>query len=141
MPMRLPMRLITTAMVLLALPGAAQAITPQRASDDVRLRGIAERTPGTTRLPGSVEVHVGTSDAMVAHDLREARRSIERRRDNGELSRREARQLRREARLITRLSYRYGHDGLSASERRELTLRANVLRAQAAAPPLASRQR
>ena len=128
------MRLITAALVLLALPSAALAITPQRASDDVRYGGIAERHPGTTRLPGSVDIHIGAGDPVVAQDLREARRSIERRRDNGELSRREARQLRREVRVVERLTYRYGHDGLRADERRELALRASVLRARSEAP-------
>ena len=128
------MRLITAALVLLALPSAALAITPQRASDDVRYGGIAERHPGTTRLPGSVDIHIGAGDPVVAQDLRETRRTIERRRDNGELSRREARQLRREVRVVERLTYRYGQDGLRADERRELALRASVLRARSEAP-------
>ena len=128
------MRLITAALVLLALPSAALAITPQRASDDVRYGGIAERHPGTTRLPGSVDIHIGAGDPVVAQDLREARRSIERRRDNGELSRREARRLRREARLVATLAHRYGRDGLSDAERRELALRANALRARSESP-------
>ena len=132
--MRLPMSLTAAAMVLLTLPGAAEAITPQRASDEARHRGIVERNPGTTRLPGQIDVHIGTSDPVVAQDLREARRSIERRRDNGELSRREARQLRREVRLVQRLSYSYGHDGLRPDERSELTLRAQEQRSRAAAP-------
>ena len=128
------MRLITAALVLLALPGTASAITPQRASADVRHSGIAERHPGTTRLPGAVDIRVGAGDPVVAQDLRETRRTIERRRDNGELSRREARQLRREVRVVERLTYRYGQDGLRADERRELALRASVLRARSEAP-------
>jgi hypothetical protein len=139
------MRSIATVLLVLALPSAAQAITPQQARqapDTARLPGIVERgPPGTTRVPGIVEVRFGNYDPVVAHDLREARRSVERRRESGELSRREARRLKREARLIARMAYRYGRNGLSDPERRELGLRASVLRARSEAPRLASRSR
>ena len=129
------MRLLAPALLLLALPSAAQAITEQAAAPDSRrLPGIVERNPGTARLPGSVEIRAIPGDPFVAHDLREARETIERRRDNGELTRREARRLRREVRLIDRLQYRYGADGLRPDERAELALRAQELRSRAAAP-------
>jgi hypothetical protein len=48
----------------------------------------------------------------------------------GQLSRSEARQLRREARQIGRLHSRYGADGLSSAEAAELQMRAAVLREQ-----------
>ena len=135
------MRSIAAALLLLALPSAGQAITPQAAPDTARLPGIVERNPGTTRLPSMVDLRVASYDRAVAHDLREARESIERRRENGELSRREARRLRREVRLVARMAYRYSRDGLSEPERRELELRANELRSRSEAPRLASRQR
>jgi hypothetical protein len=56
------------------------------------------------------------------------RSRIERARDEGQLSKREARQLRREARLIGRLADRYAAGGLSPAERRELGTRTQVLR-------------
>ena len=56
---------------------------------------------------------------------------VRRARDNGLISRREARQLRREARAIERMAARYGADGLSPAERSELELRAQALSAAA----------
>jgi hypothetical protein len=134
---RMPMRFVVAALLLLVVPVGVQArIQPQSAPPETgRLPGIAERgPPGSVRLPGMVEFRASSSDPFVAHELREAREDIERRRDSGELSRREARALRREARRVERLSYRYGRDGLDTAERRELELRATVLSAQASAP-------
>src|SRR5436853_295673 len=54
-------------------------------------------------------------------------RRIDRARDSGRLSRREARGLEREARAISRLAERYGRDGLCASERAELESRTRYL--------------
>ena len=133
------MRSIAAVLLVLALPSAAQAIRPEGARPTGPLPGIAEEPRGATRLPWGVQVRFGEYDPVVAHDLREARRSIERRRETGDLSRREARRLKREVRLIARMAYRYGQDGLSDDERRELGLRANVLRARAEAPRIASR--
>jgi hypothetical protein len=129
------MRLTASALLILALPTAAHAITEQAgAPDSRRLPGIVERNPGTTRLPGQIEIRAVPGDPYVAHDLREARETIERRRDNGELTRREARRLRREVRTVSRLSYRYSSNGLRDDERAELALRAQELRSKAAAP-------
>lgn len=129
------MRFIAAAIILLVLPSAAQAITLQSARDTPRLRGIVDRPPPETRrVPGAVDVHVGTSDRVVHHELREARRNIQRRRESGELSRREARLLRREANLLARLTVRYGANGLSDAERGELVLRASTLRTQSERP-------
>jgi hypothetical protein len=52
---------------------------------------------------------------------------VDRARESGTISRQEARQFRREARLIDRLGYRYGDDGLSASENAELQNRIHYL--------------
>ena len=98
---------------------------------------IAPRTPpGSVRLPGVVEVRADPASRVVARDLRETRETIERRRENGELSRREARTLRREVRLVAHLAARYARDGMSEGERRELELRSDVLRSRSAAPRL-----
>lgn len=98
---------------------------------------IAPRTPpGSVRVPGVVQVRVHPTSRIVAHDLREARQTIERRRENGELSRREARKLRREIRRVAHLAHRYSRDGLSENERRELELRSDVLKSRSAAPRL-----
>jgi hypothetical protein len=131
------MRLTATFLLLLALPSAAQAqfrSQPMPAAD-VRLPGIVDRTPpGGHRVPGFIEVRIVPGDRTVQHDLREARETIDRRYESGELTRREARQLRREVRLVDRLQYRYGADGLRPDERTELALRAQELRSRAAAP-------
>ena len=52
---------------------------------------------------------------------------VRRARDNGLISRQEARRLGREARAIERLAARYGSDGLSQAERNELELRTQAL--------------
>ena len=61
-------------------------------------------------------------------ELDRARGDIERRRESGELSRGEARRLRREAGRIEAISDRYRRDGLSANELGELMVRASELR-------------
>ena len=131
------MRSIAAAAVLLALPITAQAqfrSQPMPAAD-ARLPGIVDRTPpGGHRPPGFIDVRIDPGDSTVQHDLREARETIDRRYRDGELTRREARQMRREVRLVDRLQYRYGHDGLRPDERAELSLRAQELRVRAAAP-------
>jgi hypothetical protein len=63
----------------------------------------------------------------VGREVRDARKRIERARDSGRISNREARRMRREARAIERLAYVYGRDGLSSSERRELEMRSRAL--------------
>ena len=131
------MRSIVAAAVLLAVPITAQAqfrSQPMPAAD-ARLPGIVDRTPPSGhRPPGFIEVRIVPGDRTVQHDLREARETIDRRYENGELTRREARQLRRELRIVSRLQYRYGHDGMRADERAELALLAQELRSRAAAP-------
>ena len=64
-----------------------------------------------------------------AHKIEER---IRRARDDGSISRREARRLSREARRIEQMAARYGADGLSPAERRELELRTQALSAAAA---------
>jgi hypothetical protein len=64
----------------------------------------------------------------VGRELRDIDKRIERARDSGRLSGREARRLEREARAIGRLARLYGRDGLSPSERAELENRTHYLR-------------
>lgn len=71
-----------------------------------------------SRLPGP----------PLGKELRDIDRRIERARDSGRLTGREARRLDREARAIGRLARLYGRDGLSPSERSELEARAAYLR-------------
>lgn len=59
---------------------------------------------------------------------------IDRARDRGLISPQEARQLRRETRIIGRLARSYATGGFSASERAELDSRTAVLRTQLARP-------
>lgn len=61
-------------------------------------------------------------------EVGDIRARIDRGRDGGALTRREARKYDREARQIGVLAKRYGQDGLSAAEARELDMRARVLR-------------
>lgn len=61
-------------------------------------------------------------------ELRDLDRRIDRARDSGLISGREARRLGREARAIGRLGRIYGRDGISPSERVELEARTRYLR-------------
>ena len=126
------MRSITAVLVLLALPLPAHAqMAPQQAPGSARLpgisgahpsRAIAERRPIETHASHSA----GAYDPAVAKEIDDALDDIERRRDNGELTRREARRLRREVGRVADLSDLYGHDGLSDAERSELRLHASA---------------
>lgn len=71
-----------------------------------------------SRLPGP---SVWDEVEDVRGDIRVARR-------NGWLTRREARRLDREARRIAHAAARYGRDGLSEAERRELRSRSEAVR-------------
>jgi hypothetical protein len=75
----------------------------------------------------------GPSNPSPGRDLRDVRQRIDQGRDAGQLSRREARQLRRQADVIGAAGGRFAQDGLSASERRELAIRTQVLRDQVTA--------
>lgn len=101
-------------LVLLLLPGVASAQLVGRSAPPAPRTtagyGVVVRTPG----PDS-------------HDIRER---IGDGRRSGQLSRGEARQLRRETGQLDTLAARYGADGLSAAEARELQVRAEVLRDQ-----------
>lgn len=69
----------------------------------------------------------------VARELHQMDRSIRDARDADKLSRKEARQLRREGRRIAALEERYARDGLSESERAGLQARIEALRSIASA--------
>jgi hypothetical protein len=91
---------------------------------------IAERHPPreVQRPPNTLAVDSRQKGPGLRRDVQDIRQRIERERENGAISRREARQLKREARLIAVQAHRYGRDGLSSSERTELEARAHYLR-------------
>jgi hypothetical protein len=70
----------------------------------------------------------------VDKELRDIDKRIDRGRESGRLSAREAHRLERETRALDRLARRYGRDGLSPSERAELEARAAYLRDSAGRP-------
>lgn len=98
-----------------AAPAGAQIVQPRDYG------AVAPRNPFLPdgRLPGP----------SAGAEVRDLKDRIAAARASGDLSPREARQLEREARLIGRLAVRYGRDGLSASERREIGTRAAAVRA------------
>jgi hypothetical protein len=108
------MRLALAACLLLATPAAAQIAAPH----DYGPVPVSNPFLGDSSLPGP-----GTG-----RDMRDVRGRIDRARESGLISNREARQLRRESRAIERLAGAYGRDGLSQSEARELQTRALNLR-------------
>ena len=138
------MRTIAAAMLALALPAAAQAQFTAEAPRDTGYYRIpptsGRTTSGDARVDRKLERAASDTGrrpdgdtALRSHlynerDLRRARGDIERRRDSGELTRSEAKQLRREVRRIEEMSRRYGRDGLTDYERRELELRTSELR-------------
>jgi hypothetical protein len=94
------------------------------------------RNPADTRLPDML-VTVRPDESGVGREVRDIRGRIDDGRDAGVLSRRDARRLDREARYLGRLGERYGRDGLSDAERRELDIRSRVLRERVDARRLA----
>ena len=65
-------------------------------------------------------------------EVRDLRGRIDAAYVSGHISRRDARRLTREAGVISSLAHRYGRDGFSEAERRELETRAHLLRAEIA---------
>lgn len=112
-------RLATIAFALVSLSLAASA--------EAR---IAERHPprDVQRPPNPLIGDSRQRGPSIGREVGDIRERLERARENGTISRREARQLRREARLIDALAHRYGRDGMSSSERAELEARAHYLR-------------
>ena len=86
--------------------------------------GTADPFLGNGRLPGP----------GIGQELDYIHRKIDRAREGGLITRREARQLRREANRIAVRASVYGSDGLSDSERRELESSAAALRGRLARP-------
>lgn len=112
------MRLLPALPLLLILPVTSQA------------QFMPRTPPPGDRMPGISDTGTMSSEPSMGRDLRRARDFIDQGREDGGLSKKEARALRREARQIDTLAERYGRDGLSGSEQRELDMRVQVLRAQ-----------
>lgn len=81
----------------------------------------------------------GTSAAFYLRNLDDARRAVSDRRRSGNLSKSEARALKKQQGVLRALGERYGADGLSESEERELAMLSQALldlsRAPARPPP------
>lgn len=118
------MRLVLACTLLLALPSAAGA------------QFVAGPAPAPMPMPGISDRGTLTPLPSLGDQLGEARARIKAGRSRGELTKREARALRRDAAMIETLADRYGADGLSDSERRELDMRTGVLRTLVAAQRL-----
>lgn len=86
----------------------------------------------TPRVPtpriGPFVPAAGPADPDSRRETHDIRARIDRGRDAGQLSRREARGLRRGTGAIEAMAGRYAADGLSDAEARELSVRAHVLR-------------
>ena len=113
-------RLVLLPLFALLLPLAAPAGAQIVGRRDYGPVAASDPFIGDGRLPGP----------GIWRDLRDINHRIDRARDSGLLSRREARQFRREARRIGSAAGVYGRDGISASEHRELEARAFALRSQ-----------
>ena len=106
---------VLTAAALVPLSGAVAQIVGRPVYEPVASADPFLRQSGIPAPP-------------IGRELGQIRQGIDRARKAGLISSREARQLRREARMIGRLSHSYGHGGLSHSELRELQTRTQVLR-------------
>lgn len=91
---------------------------------------VSRSPPVETRMPGVTDMGTQPQSPSIGHDLADARDLIRDARAEGNLSKREARALKREARQIDTLAQRYGRDGLSDPERREIETRTQLLRAE-----------
>ena len=89
---------------------------------------VGSRPPSDYRAPSPFIGDSSLPGPAVRREVGDIRKQVGRARESGRISRREARQLDRGARLIRRLERRYASDGLSASERRELEARTLHLR-------------
>ncbi|MGQ0659587.1 hypothetical protein [Sphingosinicella sp.] len=119
------MRIATASPLLLslfALPVQAQIVGHR----DYGPTPAASPFLPDSRLPG----------AGIGREAAHLRNRIDRARDAGLISRREARRLDREARLIGAIARRYARNGLSGPERRELENRTRILDGAISAAPL-----
>lgn len=119
--MRFAPLLAILALVPFAAPAAGQIVGRAVYDDVPRVDRIGR---ADSRLPGP----------GIGRDLRDVRGRIDDARESGRISRGEARGYRREARAIGALASRYGADGLSPWEERELEFRAQALRSAVARP-------
>ena len=81
----------------------------------------------------------GTSAVLYLRNLDDARRSVSDRRRSGDLTKSEARALKKQQRVLQAMGHRYAADGLSESEERELAMLSQALldlsRAPVQSPP------
>lgn len=96
---------------------------------------------GDVRVPGPFLRDSRTPSPPVFGELRDIRGDIDRARESGIISGREARRLRREGRVVGALADRYARDGLTESERLEIENRTLLLRSQVYTAPNRSRSR
>ncbi|HEU4652258.1 MAG TPA: hypothetical protein VFS49_12665 [Croceibacterium sp.] len=141
------MRTSAAALLALLLPTATQAgfaPAPMPANTGYRpgpINGSADarnaeyrREPGPDRNAERRRIRgeLSLGDGYYQRQLARARNDIDRRRERGELTRSEARQLRREIGRIHATAQWYGRDGLSTTELGALDLRASELRSRIA---------
>jgi len=97
--------------------------------------------PPAPSMPSAPVIHALPDDGInnginINRTVQQVLSDIDRGRDSGQLSRRQAKQLRADLDEIGRLEQRYAQDGLSDAERTELRNRAEVVRAIANAKRL-----
>jgi len=96
--------------------------------------GGASGTVLTTTGPNKPVFTPGRADRDrydIAREFREIDERIEQGRDNGALTKREARKLRQQSARVEDVAERYGRDGFSESEKREIEARTRILQEQA----------
>lgn len=102
---------------------------------------LGQVASGPPRSPGVVHAGTQAPRAPGGSDIVDVRERIRDGRDSGQLTRRDARRLRRKAGQLDTLTERYGAGGLSDAEARELDTRALVLRDQVDAKRLRGAKR
>ena len=108
------------ASVLIALLLTGTAAQAQIVAGPLPANRAVDPPPGDSRGPRP----------ETWREVRDISRQVDRARETGALSRKQARALKRKAGGIGAMASRYARDGLSLSEERELEVRAYVLRDQ-----------
>ena len=123
--------MILIAFCISAVPAHAGFVAQRTYAGPPLPRAPASTVP-MPRQPVAVDV---ISTGAIGPGLGEARDRIRAAREAGLITRREARQLKREAGVIARHAEVYGRDGLSDSERNELETRTLYLLDAVQPPP------
>lgn len=133
------MRLLLALPLLITVPAVAQA---QIADPQIAAPPIVGPVPtGAPPAPPRAERRDGAYSPGYIYEREKTRDDIKAAKNSGRLSAKAAKSLKREARRTDFLAGFYARDGLSASEARELEMRASAIQSLAGAAGTGSSKR